>query len=396
MRIFISYSKTRDEVTSLEQDLQAMGHEVWFDHELTGGREWWDEILENIRACDLCILALSPQWLASFPCELEYQYSVALKKRLLPVMVQTINPSLLPPALSVIQMVDYRQQDKKALLMLNNALEKLPPSIPLPDLLPTPPEAPLSPLTQQAELLRKSSLTQEEQMTLLVALKLRLNEPKNADGARELLSQLKGRTDLFANIAAELATLSHPATAPTTNPTSPPTSHTKTAFTTSKIPHLKGQGFTQIAAPEYQSAAVEGAFHRRRAELRRLGVVDTVCVLAAAPPVINEVFVKSYNEMVMNFARQYTNGLGGLPIGYGRMIIVYPVLIAEQFTSVPNSTMPLSDGQTSAFTFPVLVDLTTKNLTFYPFAIHAPMTATIAKSMFTQLGDEARKLFKVD
>lgn len=396
MRIFISYSKTRDEVISLEQDLEAMGHEVWFDHELTGGREWWDEILENIRACDLCILALSPHWLASYPCELEYQYSTALKKRLLPVMVETINPALLPSALSVIQMVDYRQQDKKALLTLNNALEKLPPSALLPNPLPPPPEAPLSPLTQQAELLRKPSLTQEEQMTLLVSLKLRLNEPKNVDGARELLTQLKGRTDLFANIAAELTALSGAVPIPTANTSSMPNVPKKTTFTTTKIPHLNTQGFTQVAAPDYQSASIEGAFHRRRTELRRLGIVDTVCVLASAPSSINEVFIKSYNEMVMNFARLYTNGVGGLPIGYGRMIIVYPVLIAEQFTSVPNSTMPLSDGQTSAFTFPVLMDLTTKNLTFYPFAIHGAMTANVANSMFTQLSDEARKLFKVD
>ena len=61
MQIFISYSsKNRDLVRTLAADLKALGHDVWFDVELTGGQLWWDNILDQIRGCDLLIAALTP------------------------------------------------------------------------------------------------------------------------------------------------------------------------------------------------------------------------------------------------------------------------------------------------------------------------------------------------
>src|SRR5580704_16598418 len=49
-RIFISYSReSQGIVEELVQDLNDDGHENWFDQRLTGGQEWWDKILSEIR-----------------------------------------------------------------------------------------------------------------------------------------------------------------------------------------------------------------------------------------------------------------------------------------------------------------------------------------------------------
>src|SRR5689334_3546239 len=129
MQIFISYSsKNRDLVKILASDLKALGHEVWFDAELTGGQLWWENILEQIRDCDLLIAALTPQSMMSEPCQLERDYAHALNKRILPVLVaEGVRVNLLPPELSLLHFVDYRKpDDKMTAIALSRALDKLP------------------------------------------------------------------------------------------------------------------------------------------------------------------------------------------------------------------------------------------------------------------------------
>src|SRR5690349_10071250 len=49
-KVFISYSSSEaGRVRILAQDIQNLGHAVWFDHELSGGQRWWDQILQEIR-----------------------------------------------------------------------------------------------------------------------------------------------------------------------------------------------------------------------------------------------------------------------------------------------------------------------------------------------------------
>ncbi|HLV36417.1 MAG TPA: toll/interleukin-1 receptor domain-containing protein, partial [Spirillospora sp.] len=75
-RVFISYSsKSKNKVQTLAQDLEMAGHQIWFDHKLTGGQAWWEQILEQIRQCDIFIFALTPDALDSYPCKLEYTYA---------------------------------------------------------------------------------------------------------------------------------------------------------------------------------------------------------------------------------------------------------------------------------------------------------------------------------
>ncbi len=111
-KIFISYDReSKPLVETLENDIEGLGHEVWFDHELTGGQSWWNQILEQIRECDVFVFALAPRALESVACTREYNYAAELGKPILPVLVaEDVSINLLPTALLAIQYVDYRNR----------------------------------------------------------------------------------------------------------------------------------------------------------------------------------------------------------------------------------------------------------------------------------------------
>src|SRR5258706_9187820 len=142
MKIFISYSKDRELVSSLVNDLELLGHEVWFDSELlrTGGQKWWENILFNIRQCDLFIFALTPLSLASEACQREYRYAYALNKRILPIMLSMVDIPTLPPELQELQFVNYVEGGRKQGLALAATLNGLPLARPKPDPLPPQPD----------------------------------------------------------------------------------------------------------------------------------------------------------------------------------------------------------------------------------------------------------------
>ncbi|MCA0457418.1 MAG: TIR domain-containing protein [Chloroflexi bacterium] len=206
MRIFISYaSKNRELVRKLAEDLNDLGHEVWFDRELSGGQQWWEEILNSIRDCDLFIFALTQESLDSRPCKLEYTYASQLRKRILPVLMADVTLSVLPPELAIIQFVDYREADKKATIAFNRAMNMLPPPQLLPDPLPVPPPAPVSPLSDIRAQIDVPSLTVDEQRLLVAKLADYVKAPDTANDARALLRRLRQRDDLLAKVDREIS-----------------------------------------------------------------------------------------------------------------------------------------------------------------------------------------------
>ncbi len=70
MKLFVSYGR-QDEVgvEALVTDLERAGHDTWFDRHITGGQQWWDEILDRIRWCDGFLFALTPDSAASRACQ---------------------------------------------------------------------------------------------------------------------------------------------------------------------------------------------------------------------------------------------------------------------------------------------------------------------------------------
>ena len=205
--IFVSYSRdSKDIAAAVADDIKELGHVVWFDHELSGGQAWWNEILATVRRSDVFVFILTPQALSSIACTREYGYAAALRKPILPVLVaEDVSTNLLPPALAQIHYVDYRSRDRAAGFRLARALASLPPTGPLPDPMPPPPEVPtsyLGSLNEQIE--SSSSLSYEQQSALLVDLRKGLRDPETAEDSRALLKRLRRRRDLLATIAEEI------------------------------------------------------------------------------------------------------------------------------------------------------------------------------------------------
>ncbi len=206
-KIFISYSRQSKEKTrSLVEDLESLGHDVWFDRELSGGQSWWDRILETIRDCHVFVFVLEPHALNSVACKREFGYAGELGKFVVPVLVaDEVSINLLPPELSRIQHVDYRRQDREGAISLARALNKVPPPEPLPDPLPPPPEVPTSYLGSISRRIAPgSTLSYEEQSALVLDLKAVLRNPETQSDTRTLLEKLRKRRDLFASIAQEI------------------------------------------------------------------------------------------------------------------------------------------------------------------------------------------------
>jgi hypothetical protein len=230
MKLFISYSsRDRDAVKNLAQDLESavktLPHQsefgVWFDQELIGGHDWWNNIVSAVYHSDLFIFALTPDSLESTPCKLEYTYASRLNKRVLPVLLSDgVNPSLLPDELQRLQFVDYRTDDKTSYQRLLAAIANLPAPQPPPDPLPTPPDAPVSPLAQIKAQLEAPSLDLDTQLKLVFQLKQYLSEADKTAGARELLQQLSHHPDVRAAIAQDIAVIlgNTPPPAPVTRP----------------------------------------------------------------------------------------------------------------------------------------------------------------------------------
>ena len=106
-KLFVSYSRNdQEQVATLIEDLEGFDHTAWMDKELTGGQDWWSEVLSQIRACDLFIFSVSHDSVTSEACLREYEYASRLGKPVLPVTVRRgAADALLPESLGNIQRV---------------------------------------------------------------------------------------------------------------------------------------------------------------------------------------------------------------------------------------------------------------------------------------------------
>lgn len=204
-KIFISYDRaSKDAVEQLVQDLRDDGHEVWFDQRLTGGQNWWDNILSEIRACEIFVAALTPAYLDSRPCQLEIKYAKELQRIWLPIWLSDNVPGSLPPDLSERQWVDYSHPDKQALKRLYQAIRRSPDAPPLPDPLPHAPPAPISYLCNlRAKIDSESQLQKQDQVQLVSELRQQFRKSDPAE-IIDLLQRLKRRDDLFASVSQDI------------------------------------------------------------------------------------------------------------------------------------------------------------------------------------------------
>jgi TIR domain/SIR2-like domain len=202
MQLFISYTRRDAEVVQgLVADLEHSGHQPWIDRDLTGGQQWWDEVLAEIRRCHVFVFALSTESAASKACRSEMAYAVACGRTILPVMVRDANVELAPDPIGATQYVEYRQRSSENAIALISALLAMPPAPLLPDPLPPPPSPPITDLAPIREALAADSLSLAQQQSLLEELSRRQDEPDQHDTLRGLLEVFRRRADVTVSIA---------------------------------------------------------------------------------------------------------------------------------------------------------------------------------------------------
>lgn len=196
MRIFMSYSSlNRPRVRELVEALDDFAYDVWFDQDLTGGQKWWDHILAQIRDCDLFMFALSPAWLESRPCQLEFQYAQALGKNVLPVQIADVEGY--PRAdVGAVQYVDYLKDTPDHFKSVVRAINQQPAPAALPDPLPAPPALPVSVIARLGAQLAAPSLSGKEQNEILLRLRILLDDPRDGVQALKLLDELRTHPDV--------------------------------------------------------------------------------------------------------------------------------------------------------------------------------------------------------
>ena len=224
-QLFVSYSRADlDQVRALVQDCEKLGHDPWFDQELTGGQRWWDEILRGIRESHAFVPCLSPGFVISEACRAEYEYAVALRKPVLPVLVHPgMADSLLPPSLSQVQRIDYTRSDTTGIIAFVRALEAMPDAPPIPDPWPTAPAVPATYLFDlRSEIQTPAAIDLAMQNQIVDQIEDQLTAGHDPGAIHQLLVDLRSRDDLLVRtadrIAALEASLAHSATGPTLPP----------------------------------------------------------------------------------------------------------------------------------------------------------------------------------
>ena len=197
--LFASYSSIdRDRIAAVLGDLEALGHEVWLDEQLSGGQLWWDEILGHIRTCDAFLFLVSPASVASEACLAEFGYAQDLGRTVIPIELESMNPALLPSALGQHQLVSYSEGSRAELMALSRALGRLADGRPLPDPLPAPPPLPGGYFsTLRDEIAATDALTLEQQLGVLHRLRARADDASSEE-ILTLLATFRRRDDLYA------------------------------------------------------------------------------------------------------------------------------------------------------------------------------------------------------
>jgi serine/threonine kinase PknH len=207
MTLFISYS-SRDHAAleKVRAALQRAHLQVWLDEELRGGEVWWNTILEEIRGCDVFIVALSKNYLESKPCQAELRYAQALHRSILPVQIGPMDSMRVNP-LAAVQAIDYQSIDTGIELVAAVHARKAKVE-PLPSPLPAPPPVPFEYLMRLDTAIAAPELSPHEQAQLLSDLKNGLetdgNEPSARRDLTQLLIRLRERPDVTWKIRTDV------------------------------------------------------------------------------------------------------------------------------------------------------------------------------------------------
>ncbi len=110
-RIFISYSR-EDEAFAKQVSsfIRELGGQVWIDQEdIPSGVKWSTAIQDGLSQCDIMIVIISPDSMASQNVEDEWQYFLDQKKAIIPILLRPTNINF---QLNRIQHIDFHSKSK--------------------------------------------------------------------------------------------------------------------------------------------------------------------------------------------------------------------------------------------------------------------------------------------
>lgn len=207
MKLFISYARLNmTTAEALVRDLHALGHQAFYDQDLTGGQRWWDTLLDQIQAADVFVPVLSDEYRESQACRVEAEWADSLHVSFLPVFTDEQLPGMYDPIIAEANWVGYDQVDRGALAELARGVSSVTKRTP-PEPLPARPAIPLSYLVVvEREIRGDAELGRHRQLAIVSDLRSKLGT-RESSGARELLQALRERPDVTFEVATTVDAL---------------------------------------------------------------------------------------------------------------------------------------------------------------------------------------------
>lgn len=122
---FISYSRAdKDFALELAQELRSSGFSIWLDQlDIPTGSRWDDEVEKALLECEIFMVIMTPDSIASNNVKDEIGYAIDSNKRIMPVLLEN---AILPFRLRRFQYVDFtRKSHEEGIEAAKQLLRKL-------------------------------------------------------------------------------------------------------------------------------------------------------------------------------------------------------------------------------------------------------------------------------
>ncbi len=112
--IFVSYSRKDIAFARiLHQELDARDLETWIDwKDIPPSADWLAEVYQAIEAADAFVFLVSSTSIESEVCSKEIAHAIEHHKRLIPIVLDDVDPALLPPEVASINWIFCREQEE--------------------------------------------------------------------------------------------------------------------------------------------------------------------------------------------------------------------------------------------------------------------------------------------
>lgn len=122
-------------------------------------------------------------------------------------------------------------------------------------------------------------------------------------------------------------------------------------------------GFEKI--PVNKNAGTDIVYRRTKYEFTKFGKADYYVCCKLNPEKINPNDFSEYSSKMFSMASAHRKS--GLPLSFGTMMIVYPLIVTENISAeLVNYINNYCPKQFAAAEFPSVLDINTQNLYYYP------------------------------